>query len=207
MKLLRQGFDLLSRLSIYLPVVMMALLALGTYWLLRITPPPPEPESERPVSEQPDFFMRGFAVRTFDGQGRIRTELRGTEARHHPHNDTLVIDNARVRSRSDEGLISTARADLITSNAEGTDMLLEGEAQVQRQGGRDTSGKLAPRLEFHGPVLRVRTQPERITSEQPVLLIRGNDQITADSLDYTGDDARVADLQGRVNATLAPRTR
>lgn len=203
--LLRRGFDLLSRLSIYLPIALMGLLALATYWLLQITPLPPEPEPERPVSEQPDFFMRGFAVRTFDDSGRIKTEVLGTEARHHPHNDTMVIDNARVRARSDQGLLSTARSDVLTSNAEGTDMLLEGNAQVQRQGGRDADGRVIPRLEFHGPVLRVRTDPERITSDQPVLLIRGNDQITADTLDYTGDEARTADLQGRVNATLAPR--
>lgn len=203
--LLRRGFDLLSRLSIYLPIALMGLLALATYWLLQITPLPPEPEPERPVSEQPDFFMRGFAVRTFDDSGRIKTEVLGTEARHHPHNDTMVIDNARVRARSDKGLLSTARSDVLTSNDEGTDMLLEGNAQVQRQGGRDADGRVIPRLEFHGPVLRVRTDPERITSDQPVLLIRGNDQITADTLDYTGDEARTADLQGRVNATLAPR--
>lgn len=207
MKWLRQWFDLFSRLSIYLPIMLMALLALATYWLLQITPPPPEPEPERPVSEQPDFFMRGFAVRTFDDDGRIKTEVLGTEARHHPHNDTMVIDNARVRSRSEKGLLSTARADVLTSNADGTDMLLEGRAQVQRQGGRTVDGTVTPRLEFHGPVLRVRTEPERIQSDQPVLLIRGNDQITANQLDYTGDDARIADLQGRVNATLAPRTR
>lgn len=203
--LLRRGFDLLSRLSIYLPIALMGLLALATYWLLQITPLPPEPEPERPVSEQPDFFMRGFAVRTFDDSGRIKTEVLGTEARHHPHNDTMVIDNARVRARSDKGLLSTARSDVLTSNDEGTDMLLEGNAQVQRQGGRDADGRVIPRLEFHGPVLRVQTDPERITSDQPVLLIRGNDQITADTLDYTGDEARTADLQGRVNATLAPR--
>lgn len=203
--LLRRGFDLLSRLSIYLPIALMGLLALATYWLLQITPLPPEPEPERPVSEQPDFFMRGFAVRTFDDSGRIKTEVLGTEARHYPHNDTMVIDNARVRARSDKGLLSTARSDVLTSNDEGTDMLLEGNAQVQRQGGRDADGRVIPRLEFHGPVLRVRTDPERITSDQPVLLIRGNDQITADTLDYTGDEARTADLQGRVNATLAPR--
>jgi lipopolysaccharide export system protein LptC len=205
MKLLWRALDLLSNLSIYLPIVLMGLLALATYWLLSITPAPQEPEPPRPVSEQPDFYMRGFAVKTFDERGRIKSEVRGTEARHHPHNDTLVIDNARVRSVSERGLTSTARADVLTSNADGTDMLLEGEAQVVRQGGRDADGRVAQRVEFHGPELRVRTEPERITSDLPVLLIRGDDQIRADRLDYTGDDARVADMQGRVTATLAPR--
>ncbi|MFP5466743.1 MAG: LPS export ABC transporter periplasmic protein LptC [Gammaproteobacteria bacterium] len=205
MKLLRHWFDQLSRLSIYLPVALMGLLVLASYWLLRITPPATPPEPERPVSEKPDFFMRGFSVKSFDEQGRLKSEVRGTEARHHPHNDTLVIDNARIRAVSEQGLTSTARSDLLTSNAEGTDMLLEGQAEVVRQAGRSADGKLTPRMEFHGPVLRVRTDPERVTSDQPVLLIRGNDQITGDNLDYLGGEDRVADIDGRVNATLAPR--
>ena len=103
-------------------------------------------------------------------------------------------------------MVSSATALQITSNDEQNDFLLEGDAVVVRQAGRDESGRVIPRVEFHGPVLRVQTEPrERITSDQPVLLIRGNDQITADMLDYIGDDARVADFDGRVNATFAPR--
>ena len=41
-------------------------------------------------------------------------------------------------------------------------------------------------------------------SEKPVVLVRGLDQITADTLDYHGD-ARVAELTGRVKAAFAPR--
>lgn len=202
----RRWQDALSRLSIYLPVMLMGLLALASYWLLRITPAPAQPEPERPVTENPDFFMRGFAVKAFDERGRIKSEVRGTEGRHYPHNETLVIDNARIRAVSDKGLVSSATANQITSNDESTDFLLEGDAVVVRQAGRDANGRLIPRVEFHGPVLRVLTEPkERILSDQPVLLIRGNDQITADTLDYTGDEARVADLEGRVNATFAPK--
>ena len=40
--------------------------------------------------------------------------------------------------------------------------------------------------------------------DRPVTLLRGNDQINADSLDYVGDD-HVALLKGRVKARLAPR--
>lgn len=202
----RHWQDLLSRLSIYLPVMLMVLLALGSYWLLRLTPAPAEPAPERPVTRQPDFFMRGFVIKSFDERGQIKNEVRGTEGRHYPHNQTLVIDDARIRSVSDKGLVSSATARQITSNDGATDFLLEGDAVVVRQGGRGEGGRLVPRVEFHGPVLRVLTEPkERVLSDQPVLLVRGNDQVTADSLDYTGNDDRVADLKGRVNATFAPR--
>ena len=45
---LRRGWD---RLSIYLPVVLMGLLALGSYWLLRATPEPELPVAERPPQQ------------------------------------------------------------------------------------------------------------------------------------------------------------
>ncbi len=202
----RRWQDAVSRLSIYLPIMLMGLLALASYWLLRITPEPPAPEPERAVTEHPDFYIRGFAIKAFDERGRLKSEVRGIEGRHYPYNETLVIDKARIMSISEKGLVSSATANQITSNDETTDFLLEGDAVVVRQAGRDDKGRLVPRVEFHGPVLRVLTEPqERIMSDQPVLLIRGNDQITADSLDYTGDESRVADLEGRVNATFAPR--
>ena len=56
---LRSAWD---RLSIYLPVVLMGLFALGTYWLVRSTP---LLMSSKPVAEaghDPDYFMRNFSV-------------------------------------------------------------------------------------------------------------------------------------------------
>jgi lipopolysaccharide export system protein LptC len=198
--------DLLSRLSIYLPVVLMGLLVLASYWLLRVTPAPVQPEPEMPVSEDPDFYVRRFVVKAFDENGRIRAELRGSEGRHYPHNATLVIDEANVRSISDKGLVSRASALRITANDEQTEFLLEGDAVVVREEGKDAEGRVIPRAEFHGPQLLVITRPqERVLSDQPVLLIRGKDQITADTLDYTGNDIRVAEFHGRVNALFAPR--
>ena len=92
---LRRGWD---RLSIYLPVVLMGLLALGSYWLLRATPEPVLPVAERPPQHEPDYFMRGFAVRSFAPDGSLRSEVRGTEARHYPDTNSTEIDQARIRS-------------------------------------------------------------------------------------------------------------
>ena len=58
-----------------------------------------------------------------------------------------------------------------------------------------------PRGEF----IQVFTEPERVVSDRPVLLVRGNDRLQADTLDYQGCDVRVATLTGRVRATLVPR--
>ena len=88
----RLGLRLWDRASIYLPIILMGLLALGTYWLVRNTPVQSAAPGDKPVSSEPDYFMRGFSVKTFDGSGRLKSEVVGKEARHFPDSDTLEID-------------------------------------------------------------------------------------------------------------------
>jgi lipopolysaccharide export system protein LptC len=195
-----------DQMSIYLPVVLMALLALASYLLLQATPAPPEPEPERVLSHEPDYFMKRFSVKVFSPTGSLHSELYGAAAQHHPDTDTLVVESARIRSYSISGTLSTATANQITTNGEGTEFLLEGDAIVVRQAGRTPSGQRLSRLEFHGDYLKVNTVPERIVSDQPVLLMRDQDQITADTLDYQGE-SRVVELNGRVRAKLVSRLR
>ncbi|MFC7407583.1 LPS export ABC transporter periplasmic protein LptC [Hydrogenophaga atypica] len=194
---LRRGWD---RLSIYLPVVLMGLLALGSYWLLRATPEPELTSIERPPQHEPDYFMRGFAVRSFAPDGGLRSEVKGTEARHYPDTDSTEIDQARIRTQPPGSTLTTARADRVTSNADQTEYVLRGNAVVVRE----AAGANRPRLEFNGEHLRVLTGERRVTSEQPVVLLRGRDQIRANTLDFR-EATGVALLQGRVQATLQAR--
>jgi lipopolysaccharide export system protein LptC len=194
-----------DQVSIYLPVLLMGLLALASYWLLRATPEAPEPVVARPLSHQPDYFMRRFSVKVFDASGVLKTEVFGAEARHHPDTDTVEIDNARIRSFNAQGQLSTATARRVIANGNNTEFTLEGDAVVIREAGRLPGGDLLPRLEFRGESLQVFTDPERIVSTQPVLLVRGNDRMSASALDYRGGDERVAVFSGRVRSQLAAR--
>lgn len=194
---LRRGWDLMS---IYLPVVLMGLLALGSYWLLRATPEPVLPVAERPPQHEPDYFMRGFAVRSFAPDGSLRSEVRGTEARHYPDTNSTEIDQARIRSQQPGSPLTTATAQRVTSNADQTEFVLRGNAVVVRE----AAGANRPRLTFQGEHLQVLTDTRRVISDKPVLLLRGRDQIQANSLDFQ-DNTGVAVLQGRVVATLQAR--
>lgn len=194
-----------DRLSIYLPVILMGLLALGSYWLLRATPKAPEPAAPKPVSGEPDYFMRRFSVRTFDAGGDLRAEVLGDEARHHPDDDRVEIDNARLRNLGENGATTSATAQRVTTNSDNTRFVLEGNAVVVREGGRDAQGQPLPRLEFRGEYLLVELEPEeRISSDQPVDLIRDGDRLSAQRMTYDGE-AGVATFSGRVRVQLQPR--
>lgn len=199
----RRAWD---QLSVYLPVLLMMLLALASYLLLQATPLPPKPEPERALTHDPDYFMRRFSVKVFAPSGALTSEMYGSEAHHYPDTDTVVIDNARVRSFNENNQLSTATAKQVIANGAGTEFELKGDAVVVRQAGRTRSGKRVSRMEFHGEHLVVTTQPESVVSDEPVLLVRDHDQITADGLVYTGDAQQVVELKGTVRAKLVSKS-
>lgn len=200
----RRKRQLMDRMSIYLPVLLMGLLALASYWLLRATPAPETPMAERPVSSEPDYFMRRFSVKSFDAKGTLKTEVFGVEARHFPATDMVEIDNARIRHIGDQGLPTLATARLVTTNGDNTEFVMRGDAVIVREAGPGADGEPLPRLEFRGEFLHIYLEPDRIVSDRPVTLLRGNDRLVADTLDYTGED-QVAQFKGRVKVQLAPR--
>ncbi len=200
----RRPRRLWDQVSIYLPVLLMGLIALASYWLLRATPEAALPTPDRPVTHEPDYFMRRFSVKVFDADGTLKSEIYGAEARHHPDTDTVEIDQARIRSLQAGGLLTTATAQRVTSNGAQTEFVLQGDAVVVREAGQTTDGSVLPRLEFRGELLHVFTQPQRLWSDRPVTVVRGGDRIQADALDYQGDD-RVVLFKGRVKARLSPR--
>lgn len=191
-------------MAIYMPLVMMGGLALGTYWLVRNTPTTAGPEAAREVTHDVDYFMRKFTVRTFDQAGKLKSELHGEEGRHFPDTDILEIDNARLRSISPEGRVTLATANRAFSNGDGSEVQLSGNAVVVREAMRDARGQELPRLEFQGEFLHAFLNEERVTSHKPVVLIRGADRFTGDSFAYDNLE-QVADLKGRVRGVLMPR--
>jgi lipopolysaccharide export system protein LptC len=200
--LLRDGFD---RVTIYLPIILTAMLALGTYWLVRNAPKLLEPVPKEAPKHEPDFFMRGFVVKNFLPNGNLRSELFGTEGRHYPDTDTMEVDQVRLRSISPEGMTTRATANRGLSNADGSEVQLFGNAIVVREAATSADGKLMPRLEFRGEFLNAFLDTERVPSHNPVTMIRGSYKFTADSMDYDNLTG-VAQLQGRVRGLLMPST-
>lgn len=198
--LLRDGFD---RVTIYLPLILTATLALGTYWLVRNAPKLLEPVPKEAPVHDPDFFMRGFVVKSFLPSGELRSELFGKEGRHYPDNDTLEVDEVRFRSISKDGLVMHGSAQRGLSNGDGTEIQLFGNAIVTRDAAVGPNGSVIPRLEFRGDFLHVFTDTERVKSNKPVELTRGNDKFTSDSMDYDNVTG-IANLQGRVRGHLVP---
>jgi lipopolysaccharide export system protein LptC len=193
-----------DRVSIYLPLILMALLALATYWLVRNAPMMGAPDTPVAPRHEPDYFMRGFSIKTFDATGRLKNEIVGDEARHYPDTDTIEIDRARMKSVNPAGRVTLATADRALSNADGSEVQLFGNAVVTRQAANDERGVRQPQLEFRGEFLHAFSNLERVTSNKPVTLTRDGDRFTADNMDYSNLD-RLMELKGRVRGVLPAR--
>ncbi|WP_341890257.1 LPS export ABC transporter periplasmic protein LptC [Variovorax sp. YR752] len=195
--------DVLDRSTIYLPIILMFGVALGTYWLVRNAPKLLEPTVKAAPTHEPDYFMRDFVIKNFLPNGDLRSELHGVEGRHYPDTDTIEVDQVRMRSISPEGLVTRSSANRGLSNADGSEIQLFGNAIVIREPAVSAGGKATPRLEFRGEFLHAFLDTEKVQSNKPVTLIRGSDQFTGDSLDYDNLSG-VANLTGRVRGMLVP---
>ena len=62
---------LLDVISAYLPLLMMAVLALGTWWLVRNAPNVDTPREAAPLRHEADYTMTRFVVQRFGSDGAI----------------------------------------------------------------------------------------------------------------------------------------
>lgn len=193
-----------DRLAVYLPLLLMGLMAMTTYWLVRNTPVMDDAELEAVPRHIPDYYMRDFSVRIFGADGKLKSEIVGSEGRHFPDTDTLEIDRPRIRILGSEGRLTTATAVRGLVNADGSEAQLFDNAVVVREATKNAQGTASPRSELHSDFLHVFANTEQVRSHLPVTFVRGaGDRFRADGMDYDNLD-RVMQLKGRVHGTLQP---
>jgi lipopolysaccharide export system protein LptC len=194
----------MNQLSAWLPALLMLLFALGTWWLVRNAPKFAAQDGEPVVSQEPDYYMREFSVRSFDPTGRLKSELLGVEGRHYPADDTLEVQAPRIRSFDEQGHPTVATAQRAVASGDGSEVQLFGDAHVVREAIARPGQASVPRLEFLGDYLHTFVDEQRVSSDQPVELRRGVDVFTGDVFAYD-DRSGVAELTGRVRGVLQPR--
>jgi lipopolysaccharide export system protein LptC len=170
-------------ISAYLPLLLMALLALATWWLVQNTPRHVEPGAEAALRHEPDYLMEGFTMQRFAPDGSLRVQLRGASMRHYPDTDTLEIDGVTIRAFGAGGSQTVATAQRALSNADASEVQLLGQAHVlhQRLGGKAEG---AERVEFNSEFLHAFLATEKLKSHLPVRLRHGASELRVAALDY-----------------------
>lgn len=198
MKVLTSVRRALDRLTIYLPLLLLALLAMGSWWLVRSVPDVFSPPKVPQLRQDPDYQLTQFTVKSFDASGRMTREISGQSAVHFPETKALRIEDIRIFVENDAGTRLSAQAKRgVSLEAEQT-LTLTGQAQAVR-----AADALGPRTTLQSETLTAFLNEERLVSALPVKITRDQDVFTALSMAF---DARSGqyELQGQVKSTIAP---
>jgi lipopolysaccharide export system protein LptC len=185
-------------LASWLPLLLMLLLALATWWLVENSPRPPGPVVERPVSPEPDYTMTRFALERFDAQGRLKLRIEGAQLRHYPADDRFEVDAAQIRAVAPDGRVTLAQARRAVGSGDGSELQLLGGAQVT-----STDARGQP-LVMRGEFLHVFLVTEQVKSHLPVQVTMGASELRAAGLEYDRPTQRL-ELKGPMRVVLPPR--
>ncbi len=126
------------------------------------------PRVAAPPRHEADYVMTRFVVQRFGSDGALRTQIEGERLRHFPDDDTLEIDDARIRAIGSDGVVTLANARKALANGDGSEVQLLGDAHVVRP----AHGKEEP-IEFRGEFLHAFRNVERLRSHLPVVVTPG----------------------------------
>lgn len=186
-------------LSAYLPLLLMALLALSTWWLVKHTPTVAPAPASTEVRRDPDYLMNEFAIERFDRSGRLRVRVDGERLRHFPDTDRYEIDRARIRAISPDGQVTVAVADRALANGDISEVQLHGGARVVSTPAQGEA------LEMRSEFLHAYLVTERVLTHLPVIVTTGPNELRADGLTYD-HGRRLLELKGRQRALFSAPT-
>ncbi len=188
---------LLDTLSSYLPLLLMGLMALGSWWLVKNTPLPESPRPAAAPRHEADYTMRQFSVQRFTPEGPLRARIEGEVLRHYPDTDTIEIEHPSVTAFALDGGVTVASALRALSNGDASEVQLLGDAKVTRGTTATDEG-----LTFRGEFLHAFLKTEQVRSHLPATVTRGDTVIRASAFSYDHLQ-RTVTMTGGVKATFA----
>lgn len=197
---------LLRRFLEFAPIIALAAMAALTYWLLQ-QKVATQDRPPTPIEHKPDYTLIDFVVRTFDDQGRSRTQIAGSQLDYFPDDETLFITKPIVRSRGvDTKALSQTVANRATSNRDGSEVQFFGAVRSTREaytvpakGAQAAS--TSPPIEITGEFLHVWANEERLRSHLPLIVKRGKSQMSANQVEVNNYDGSLK-LTGRARVSL-----
>lgn len=163
----------------WLPLIMMAMLALGTWWLVKNSPGPLPVRDKPALRTEPDYAMEGFLVRRFDAQGEQKVRVEGRLMRHYADpTERVEIDDARVTARAPDGRTAVLTAQRATSDPKGEEVRLLGQARIA-----SVTAQGEPLL-VTGEAITLHGPTQRAESRAPVQIEVGASRLSAAAMDY-----------------------
>lgn len=190
-----QVFNLLMA---WMPLLLLLAGLLLSWWLVRSTNPNANLILPQPPSQEADYDVRGFTLKIYDLQGRLKSSMTGASAAHSPVTLTTLIERPRVWIYK-EGQVTTAQANQGLANEDGSEVQLLGQAEIHRPASPTEPEPMRMRSEF----LHLFANTDVVQTDLPIEITKGPDSFKADSM-LADNLNQVLGMKGRVKAVLHP---
>jgi lipopolysaccharide export system protein LptC len=170
-----------ASLGAVLPLVIMLLLAMLTFWLDR-TVELAVPATPRPPSHTPDYTVDKFVLTRLSETGDARYSLAAASMLHYPDDDTSHLTAPRLvqsATGKPETRISAARG-LVSSD--GHEVRLYDNVEMRKAGERGP--KATDDLRVRTSYLRVLPDDDKADTPERVVIERGNSSLTGTGMNF-----------------------
>ncbi|MEJ0002684.1 MAG: LPS export ABC transporter periplasmic protein LptC [Pararobbsia sp.] len=181
----------------WLPVLAMAGLAGGTYWLLHLNLPNITHQSVRPKTHTPDYFADNFSITTLDDTGQTQYRINATKMIHYEDDDNIDATLPSIRGFTPGKPDVTAFGQRGVIKGDGSVVDLYDNARVLR-----APGEGDPAMSAYSEHFKVLVNDDIVKTEKPVKLVRGPSVMTASGMIYN-NVTREMRLLGQVRGMIA----
>lgn len=161
-----------ARPTILLPLVLLAILAMLTFWI-DYSVQAPEPKIDGSNRHDPDYILNNFTTTRTDENGDLRYRLTAAEMRHYPDNDTTELEQPHF-TRFDIGKPFTlieGQKGLVSSNGEKIEFQDDVKVLRQAYNGKGEMVVLTDRLDvFPDEEIASTDRPVVITQEPKTVI-------------------------------------
>lgn len=183
---------MIDRVTAFIPMALLALLAASTYWLNHVV----EMEgASAPLRHDPDYIIKNFNIRRFDMTGALRYTMIADHMEHYPDDDTSVVTTPHLINHRQPMTEIFARLALSGAQAKQIDFV--DNVRVVRRGMPDNPLETVMTTRM----LTVFPDDETGYATTPVTITQGNSVVYGSSLDLNNKTG-IAVLHGRVTGTL-----
>jgi lipopolysaccharide export system protein LptC len=161
-----------------MPLLLMGLLTLGTYWMVKVTTA--EDNSDRPKNHTPDYIVDNVIITTLSATGDAKYRIIGDRLTHYEDDASAVMDNPIARRFNPDKPPTTVRSDKALMNGDISILDLDGNASLIRPAQPASGDKPgSARLFMSSSRFTILLNDDVVKTNRPVVLEQGQSIMTS----------------------------
>ena len=192
---------LLDKCLAYVPVILMGVLAMLSYWLVKNTPDVETSKKRLQQKHEIDYELNLFSVKSYRLDGQLQSLILGERARHYADTETLEIEMPQVQVLDLNHNKTIATSNHAISNADGSELQMLGNAFLVKTKKSDQSILKSEIFELRSEYLNFLMDKDIIRSHMPVEIKKGTTTFNALSMDYDNLN-QTLNLKGKVRGQM-----